>query len=67
MSVTYVSLLSHSILSSMPVSLGIVVIGPFMYARGRELEHWNDMVSKPQELVRQWHPLGSADTVQGPH
>ncbi|XP_056089706.1 synaptotagmin-15 [Rhinichthys klamathensis goyatoka] len=50
-----------------PVSLGIVVIGPFMYARGRELEHWNDMVSKPQELVRQWHPLGSADTVQGPH
>uniref|UniRef100_A0A672LWC2 Synaptotagmin XV n=1 Tax=Sinocyclocheilus grahami TaxID=75366 RepID=A0A672LWC2_SINGR len=47
-----------------PVLLGIVVIGPFMYARGRELEHWNDMVSKPQELVRQWHPLGSADTVQ---
>uniref|UniRef100_A0A671LPR4 Synaptotagmin-15-like n=1 Tax=Sinocyclocheilus anshuiensis TaxID=1608454 RepID=A0A671LPR4_9TELE len=42
-----------------PVLLGIVVIGPFMYARGRELEHWNDMVSKPQELVRQWHPLGS--------
>ncbi|XP_073774790.1 synaptotagmin-15 isoform X2 [Danio rerio] len=49
-----------------PVLLAIVVIGPFMYARGRELEHWNDMVSKPQELVRQWHPLGSADTVQGP-
>ncbi|XP_052467777.1 synaptotagmin-15 isoform X2 [Carassius gibelio] len=47
-----------------PVLLGIVVIGPFMYARGRELEHWNDMVSKPQELVRQWHPLGSADTLQ---
>ncbi|XP_067285401.1 synaptotagmin-15 isoform X2 [Pseudorasbora parva] len=47
-----------------PVLLGIVVIGPFMYARGRELEHWNDMVSKPQELVRQWHPLGSADNMQ---
>ncbi|XP_051522620.1 synaptotagmin-15 isoform X1 [Myxocyprinus asiaticus] len=50
-----------------PVLLGVVVIGPFMYARGRELEHWNNMVSKPQELVRQWHVLGVAHTVQSPH
>ncbi|XP_036402378.1 synaptotagmin-15 [Megalops cyprinoides] len=41
-----------------PGSLGLVLIGPFMYARGRELDHWNDMVSKPQELVKQWHGLG---------
>ncbi|XP_065118896.2 synaptotagmin-15 [Paramisgurnus dabryanus] len=46
-----------------PVSLGVVVIGPFMYARGRELDHWNDMVSKPQELVRQWHALGTVATI----
>ncbi|XP_042559303.1 synaptotagmin-15 [Clupea harengus] len=45
-----------------PASLGLVVIGPFMYARGPELEHWNDMVSKPQELVKQWHGIGTATT-----
>ncbi|XP_063076773.1 synaptotagmin-15 [Engraulis encrasicolus] len=45
-------------------SLGLVVIGPFMYARGRELEHWTDMVSKPQELVRHWHGLGTGRTTQ---
>ncbi|KAM9650819.1 synaptotagmin-15 [Trichechus inunguis] len=37
--------------------LGRVVVGPYMYARRRELEHWNAMVSKPKELVRQWHAL----------
>ncbi|XP_048843119.1 synaptotagmin-15 isoform X2 [Brienomyrus brachyistius] len=47
-------------------SAGLVVIGPFMYARGRELEHWSEMVSKPQELVRRWHGLGSAPG-QRPH
>ncbi|XP_043912440.1 synaptotagmin-15-like isoform X2 [Protopterus annectens] len=37
--------------------LGRVVVGPFMYARGRELEHWNDMINRPKELVKQWHAL----------
>ncbi|KAM9216834.1 synaptotagmin-15-like [Dugong dugon] len=37
--------------------LGRVVVGPYMYARRRELEHWNAMVSKPKELVRRWHAL----------
>ncbi|KAI5103382.1 synaptotagmin-15 isoform X1, partial [Silurus meridionalis] len=46
-----------------PVSLGLVVIGPFMYARGRELEHWNEMISKSQELVKQWHGLGAANNI----
>uniref|UniRef100_A0A7M4EVW3 Synaptotagmin-15-like n=1 Tax=Crocodylus porosus TaxID=8502 RepID=A0A7M4EVW3_CROPO len=32
--------------------LGRVVVGPYMYARGRELEHWNEMTSKPKELVK---------------
>ncbi|XP_058155417.1 synaptotagmin-15 isoform X3 [Dasypus novemcinctus] len=37
--------------------LGRVVVGPYMYARGRELEHWNEMVSKPKELAKRWHAL----------
>ncbi|NWR71164.1 SYT15 protein, partial [Centropus unirufus] len=37
--------------------LGRVVVGPFMYARGKELEHWNEMISKPKELVKRWHAL----------
>ncbi|NXY89481.1 SYT15 protein, partial [Alcedo cyanopectus] len=37
--------------------LGRVVVGPFMYTRGRELEHWNEMLSKPKELVKRWHAL----------
>ncbi|XP_048362235.1 synaptotagmin-15 [Sphaerodactylus townsendi] len=38
-------------------SLGRVVVGPFMYTRGKELEHWNEMISKPKELVKRWHAL----------
>ncbi|XP_077206695.1 synaptotagmin-15-like [Paroedura picta] len=38
-------------------SLGRVVVGPFMYTRGKELEHWEEMVSKPKELVKRWHAL----------
>ncbi|XP_062859785.1 synaptotagmin-15 isoform X2 [Trichomycterus rosablanca] len=49
-----------------PVSLGLLVIGPFMYARGRELEHWNEMISKSPELVKQWHGLGTPNTTQKP-
>ncbi|XP_021569080.1 synaptotagmin-15-like [Carlito syrichta] len=37
--------------------LGRVVVGPFMYSRGRELEHWDEMLSKPKELVKRWHAL----------
>ncbi|XP_074780458.1 synaptotagmin-15-like isoform X2 [Athene noctua] len=37
--------------------LGRVVVGPFMYTRGKELEHWNEMISKPKELVKRWHTL----------
>ncbi|XP_019411262.1 PREDICTED: synaptotagmin-15-like isoform X1 [Crocodylus porosus] len=40
--------------------LGRVVVGPYMYARGRELEHWNEMTSKPKELVKRWHTLAVA-------
>ncbi|KFQ97651.1 Synaptotagmin-15, partial [Nipponia nippon] len=37
--------------------LGRVVVGPFMYTRGKELEHWNEMISRPKELVKRWHAL----------
>ncbi|KAM5142277.1 synaptotagmin-15 [Mantella aurantiaca] len=36
---------------------GRVVVGPYMYTRGRELEHWNEMLNKPKELVKRWHAL----------
>uniref|UniRef100_A0A8D0L4G5 C2 domain-containing protein n=1 Tax=Sphenodon punctatus TaxID=8508 RepID=A0A8D0L4G5_SPHPU len=37
--------------------LGRVVVGPFMYTRGKELEHWNEMINKPKELIKRWHAL----------
>ena len=37
--------------------LGRVVLGSFMYARGRELEHWNEMIAKPKEQISLWHRL----------
>ncbi|XP_053307218.1 synaptotagmin-15 [Spea bombifrons] len=39
------------------LSLGRVVVGPFMYTRGRELEHWNEMLNKPKEMIKRWHSL----------
>ncbi|KAG7325011.1 hypothetical protein KOW79_011327 [Hemibagrus wyckioides] len=55
-----------SIRTKTSISLGLVVIGPFMYARGRELDHWDEMISKSQELVKQWHGLGAANTTHRP-
>ncbi|OCT59775.1 synaptotagmin-15 [Xenopus laevis] len=37
--------------------LGRVVVGPYMYTRGRELEHWNEMLNRPKDLVKRWHAL----------
>nr|XP_017535184.2 synaptotagmin-15-like isoform X2 [Manis javanica] len=37
--------------------LGRVVVGPYMYARGKQLAHWNEMLNKPKELVKRWHAL----------
>ncbi|XP_056152698.1 synaptotagmin-15 [Lampris incognitus] len=48
----------NTIHSDPPALLGVVVLGPFMYARGPQLQHWMDMVNTPQELVKQWHGLG---------
>uniref|UniRef100_A0A673CUY2 Synaptotagmin XV n=1 Tax=Sphaeramia orbicularis TaxID=375764 RepID=A0A673CUY2_9TELE len=40
-----------------PTLLGVLVLGPFMYARGPQLQHWMDMVNTPQEPVKLWHGL----------
>ncbi|KAL4239872.1 calcium ion-regulated exocytosis of neurotransmitter [Mactra antiquata] len=39
--------------------IGKVTIGSFMFSRGKELQHWNDMVSNPREQVINWHTLVS--------
>jgi len=36
---------------------GRLVLGSFMFARGKELEHWNQAVASPREPIFQWHPL----------
>ncbi|XP_069951944.1 synaptotagmin-15-like [Cherax quadricarinatus] len=37
--------------------LGRVVIGSFMFARGRALNHWNEVLSTPKDAIQYWHPL----------
>ncbi|XP_046649963.1 synaptotagmin-15-like isoform X3 [Daphnia pulicaria] len=37
--------------------LGRLVLGSFMFARGRGMAHWNDMFARPREHVQLWHPL----------
>lgn len=44
-------------LSEPPTPLGVVVLGPFMYSRGPQLQHWIDMVNTAQEPVTLWHGL----------
>ncbi|XP_045133953.1 synaptotagmin-15-like isoform X1 [Portunus trituberculatus] len=37
--------------------VGRVQMGSFMFARGRALEHWNQMLAKKRQQVKQWHTL----------
>lgn len=37
--------------------IGRVVLGSFMFARGKELEHWNEMVTSQRDQVGYWHSL----------
>uniref|UniRef100_A0A3Q3AL97 Synaptotagmin XV n=1 Tax=Kryptolebias marmoratus TaxID=37003 RepID=A0A3Q3AL97_KRYMA len=43
--------------SEPPSQLGVLVLGPFMYARGPQLQHWMDMVNKAQKPIQLWHGL----------
>lgn len=38
--------------------IGRVLLGGMMYARGKELEHWRDMLCQPRTMVKYWHSLG---------
>ncbi|KAG8329239.1 calcium ion-regulated exocytosis of neurotransmitter [Homalodisca vitripennis] len=37
--------------------MGKVVLGSYMFARGKTLTHWNTAFASPMEQVQQWHPL----------
>nr|XP_046233096.1 synaptotagmin-15 [Scatophagus argus] len=50
----------NDVRSEPPALLGVLVLGPFMYARGPQLQHWMDMVNTPQEPVKRWHGLRRA-------
>uniref|UniRef100_A0A3P9B7X7 Synaptotagmin XV n=1 Tax=Maylandia zebra TaxID=106582 RepID=A0A3P9B7X7_9CICH len=43
--------------SSVLIQSLLVVLGPFMYSRGPQLQHWIDMVNTAQEPVTLWHGL----------
>lgn len=40
-------------------SLGSFIVGGGLCARGKELEHWENMIQKPQNVVKEWHDLKS--------
>ncbi|KAK7507313.1 hypothetical protein BaRGS_00001248, partial [Batillaria attramentaria] len=37
--------------------VGRIVLGSFMFARGKELDHWNEMIATQREQVTNWHVL----------
>lgn len=39
---------------------GSVVVGPFMFARGSEMLHWQEMLSKPETWTAKLHRLSPA-------
>ena len=39
--------------------LGRVLLGGMMYARGGELDHWNEMMTNSRKMVKYWHSLSS--------
>ncbi|KAK3091866.1 hypothetical protein FSP39_023231 [Pinctada imbricata] len=36
---------------------GRIVLGSFMFARGEELKHWQEMMSQPRVAITRWHQL----------
>ena len=37
--------------------IGRTTLGPFMFARGKELQHWNEMLACPKQQISYWHKL----------
>ncbi|XP_061719425.1 synaptotagmin-15-like [Cydia pomonella] len=55
-SVTVQALQPHSVYAKDRL-LGKFMLGSYMFARGRALQHWNSALAAPMEQVKQWHPL----------
>ncbi|KAL8569530.1 hypothetical protein ACOMHN_002077 [Nucella lapillus] len=41
------------------VECGRVVLGPFMYARGEQLQHWQAMLAQTRHTITRWHALSA--------
>ena len=54
---------SGSVSGDADVEYGRLVLGPFMYARGEELAHWQEMLAHPKAVSTKWHALNNG-TVQ---
>ncbi|XP_068617976.1 synaptotagmin-15-like [Battus philenor] len=54
--VTVQALQPHSVYAKDRL-LGKFVLGSYMFARGRALQHWNSALASPMEQVKHWHPL----------
>ncbi|CAG5124051.1 unnamed protein product, partial [Candidula unifasciata] len=50
-------LTSSHLYSAAEVEHGRVVVGSFMYSRGEELVHWQEMMSQPKVATTRWHCL----------
>lgn len=38
-------------------AIGRLAVGPFQFARGQELLHWQEILSNPKTTVEKWHSL----------
>ncbi|CAH1795271.1 unnamed protein product [Owenia fusiformis] len=52
----------QSRLSSHEEEYGKNVVGGFMFARGEELMHWQEMLAQPRTAIPQWHSLAAPQT-----
>ncbi|CAL1532649.1 unnamed protein product [Lymnaea stagnalis] len=57
--VVAIMLTSPRAYGSNDVEYGRVAIGAFMYSRGEELVHWQEMVSQPKVVSTRWHTLSA--------
>nr|KAI8767093.1 synaptotagmin-9-like [Biomphalaria glabrata] len=57
--VVSIMLTSAKAFGSNDVEYGRIAIGAFMYSRGEELVHWQEMISQPKIISTRWHSLSS--------
>ncbi|KAH9504050.1 Synaptotagmin-15 [Bulinus truncatus] len=51
-----ISVMQHNT-GSKDKQLGRIVLGSFMFARNKELDHWNEMIANQREQILHWHTL----------